>query len=291
MSKRYEEIFVELVNKSSKKSRISGKQLLSLTRDFCYHVPLAPNELWVSPILQVAKSAADNDADQKTYRTCLFLVVACLLSNKWVKNDKRKSSLLLEAMEFIRVGMNESSGSKISLLWHAFGSLASLTADTDSITLITEAVLKSNKLKAAKNSIQAESDKQLWNSRIYALRRFCMGVRGQKKVPIPMQCIDPIFTAAASTSPSISQHGSALLLLAASVLSSKNAEQGSDTVTLALKILTSSQSSQKGLNLTDPLSASHVLQTIAVLSTRNGVPEVHVTELNIYGFKLLHHPR
>ena len=291
MSKRYDEILVELVNKSSKKSRINGKQLLTLTRDFCYHAPLALDEQWVSPILQIAKGATDNDTDQKIYRTCLFLVISCLLSNKWVKNDKRRSSLLLEAVDFVKVGLSESSGSKLSLLWHTFGSLASLTSDTESVTFITEAVLQSNKPKTAKTAKQTESDKQLWNAKIFALRRFCTGTRGQKRVPIAVQLIDPIFIAAASSVPSISQHGSALLLLAASVLSSKTADNGSEITNFALKILTSSQSSQRALNLSDPLSASHILQTIAVLSTRNGLPEIHVTELNLYGFKLLHHPR
>ena len=291
MSKRYDEILVEIVNKSSKKSRINGKQLLSLTRDFCYFIPLAPDEQWVSPIIQIAKGTTDNDTDQKIYRTCLYLVVSCLLSNKWVKNDKRRSSLLLEATNFIKIGLTESSGTKMSLLWHAFGSLASLTSDTESIALITEAVLQSDKPKIAKNNVQTESDKQLWGAKIFALRRFCIGTRGQKKVPIPMQCIDPIFIAAASTSPLISQHGSALLLLAASVLSSKSGEQGSEIANFAVKILTSSQSSQRALNLADPLSASQILQTIAILSTRNGVHDIHVTELNLYGFKLLHHPR
>ena len=291
MSKRYDEILVELVNKSSKKSRINGKQLLTLTRDFCYHAPLAPDEQWVSPILQIAKGATDNDTDQKIYRTCLFLVVSCLLSNKWVKNDKRRSSLLLEAVDFVRAGLSESAGSKLSLLWHTFGSLASLTSDTECITFITEAVLQSNKPKTAKNNIQTEPDKQLWNAKIFALRRFCAGTRGQKKVPIAVQLIDPIFIAAASSVPSISQHGSALLLLAASVLSSKSADHGSEIANFAAKILTSSQSSQRALNLSDPASASHILQTIAVLSTRNGIPETLMTELNLYGFKLLHHPR
>lgn len=291
MSKRYDEILFELVNKSSKKSRINGKQLLTLTRDFCYHVPLAPDEQWVSPILQIAKGATDNDTDQKMYRTCLFLVVSCLLSNKWVKNDKRRSSLLLEAVDFVKAGLSESSGSKLSLLWRTFGSLASLTSDTEGITFITEAVLQSNKPRTAKNNIQTESDKQLSNAKIFALRRFCIGIRGQKKVPIAVQLIDPIFIAAASSIPSISQHGSALLLLAASVLSSKTADHGSEIANFAVKILTSSQSSQKALNLSDPISASHILQTIAVLSTRNAIPEIHVTELNLYGFKLLYHPR
>ena len=290
MSRRYQEILSELTNRASKKSRISGKQLLSLIREFCFYATLPSDKQWVSSVTQIVKGTADSDTDYKILRTCLYLVVSSLLHDNWKNNEKERTSLLAEVINIVKAEMREMSGSKASFLCRTYGSLLASTPVKNSSNLSTVAEALNNLKQSIGGEKQkyTESEFQIWSGMLSALLRIVDGHTRLGTFFIPANCIDPIFAAASSTDSSVARHGSALLLQAASF---PNGENKVESYGLAIKIINTFQPSQRALNLIDPLSSSRILQTIAALSIRKGVEESIILELNLIAFKVLQHPR
>lgn len=290
MSKRYQEILSELTNRASKKSRISGKQLLSLVREFCFYSSLPSDKQWVSSVTQIVKGTADSDTDYKILRTCLYLVVSSLLHDDWNNNEKERASLLSEVINVVKTEMREMSGSKASFLCRTYGSLLASAPTKNSVSLSTVAEALANLKQSTGGEKQkyTESELQIWCGMLSALLRIVDGHTRLGTFFIPANCIDPIFVAASSADSAVARHGSALLLQAALPPYGENKEE---SYGLAMKIISTFQPSQRALNLVDPLSSSRILQTIAALSLRKGVEESLILELNLNAFKVLQHPR
>jgi hypothetical protein len=290
MSRRYQEILSELTNRASKKSRISGKQLLSLIREFCFYASLPSDRQWVSSVLQIVKGTAESDTDYKILRTCLYLVVSSLLHDDWKNNEKERTSLLAELINVVKTEMREMSGSKASFLCRTYGSLlaSAPVKSSASLTTVAEALNNLKQSTAGEKQKFNESEVQIWTGMLSALLRIVDGHTRQGTFFIPANCIDPIFAAASSADTSVARHGSALLLQAAS---HPNGENKVESYGLAIKVVSSFQTSQRALNLIDPLSSSRILQTIAALSLRKGVDDSLILELNLCAFIMLQHPR
>ena len=290
MSRRYQEILLELTNRASKKSRISGKQLLSLIREFCSYVSLQSDRQWVTSMIQILKGTADSDIDYKILRTCLYLVVSSLLHDNWKNNEKERTSLLADTIALVKSEMKDLSGSKASFLCRTYGSLLASATMKDSpyLAVVAEALVNLKQSTGGEKQKYSLSETQIWSGMLSALFRIVGGHMGLGNFIIPAKCFDPILIAASSPDSSVARHGSSLLLQAAL---SSNAVKKSELSGLALKIINSFQPSQRALNFTDPLCSSRILQTIAALSVSNGMEESLILDLNLNAFKLLQHPR
>lgn len=134
MSQRYLEIYQELI----KKKKPSGKNLLSLIRELCFYIEIAPNEEWIFPLLQVIKSVSDNDTDRKILRISVYLITSSLLSDKWSEKDKQaivtKESIIKEMISIVRGDMDASTGSRYCYLWSVLGTLAAASNHHSSTT-------------------------------------------------------------------------------------------------------------------------------------------------------------
>ena len=322
MSRKYQEILVELVNRASKKSRLSGKQLLTLIRELCFRISAAPDRQWVSPLLQIIQNITDSDLDLKIFRICLYLVTSSLLSDSWESLEKDRATLFKEVLAITRHEISSSTGSKAHFLWRTFGSLVAATEDGAYMTYISDSVAQLQNNPSGQKQKIVDADISNWSARLSALRR-AVSANGSKGIfPIPMGCIDTICTASGSKNALLAQHGSALLFIAASYPStSKNnsaAVEGGvicEKTLLAKNLLAAFQATQRdsdnpnvglessrnsatfsslSLNLIDPLSCCHILKTVKVLtqsSYSEEISEKMIFQLHLCCVKLLSHPR
>ena len=322
MSRKYQEILVELVNRASKKSRLNGKQLLTLIRELCFRIPAVSDRQWVPPLLQIIQNITDSDVDLKIFRICLYLVTSSLLTDSWENLEKDRATLFKEILAVTRHEISSCTGSKVYFLWRTFGSLVAATEDVAYMTYISDSVAQLQKNPSGQNQMIADADIKNWSSRLSAFRRIVSGNGSKGMFPIPMGCIDTICTASGSKNALLAQHGSALLFFAASYPStSKNnsaAVEGGvicEKTLLARKLLAAFHVTQRdsnnpnagiepstnsaatpslSLNLIDPLSCCHILKTVKVLTQSSDSEEISenlILQMHLCCVKLLSHPR
>lgn len=319
MSRKYQDILPELLGRASKKSRISGKQLLILIRELCFQVSSASDRQWLSPLIQIIQSVTDSDMDLIIIRICLYLVTSSLLTDSWEHLEKDRATLLKEVLALTRHELSNSGGSKACLLWRTFGSLVAATADGAYMLYVSDSIAQLRKNPKGQKQKIAESDIKNWSAQLSALRRIVAANGNVGAFSVPIRCMDAIFTASGSKNGPLAQHGSALLFLTASynsfpkdITATKGGVESYEKKVLAKDLIAAFYLTQKEnnipnsainlgsstktslLNLIDPLTCSHILQTVKVLTQlpdSEEIPEEDLLRLNTCCVKLLSHPR
>lgn len=302
MSKRYHEILPELIKSSTKRSRTSSKQLLSLIRELCFYASIANSGQWIPSLILIAKGVidVDNDADRKTLRIIFYLVTAFL--RKTVVS-KGKEKLLNDVIAIVRHELEAVANNNLCtscFLWRSYGSLAAATSHDEqhSIYLSSTVTKLLYPTPGKKNKgRKPELELQIWNAELSALRRVLMGTGAL----LTIGCIGQIFTAAGSSDVHVARHGSALLLLLAlnynKTLIDQEGKEGRQALGKEiLKALHSAQleDTKSSLNLTDDLCCSNILQTISAMTEKDPIadptalPDSLAGELYLCGVKLVH---
>lgn len=292
MLKKYQELHSELSNRASKRSRISGKQLLVLVREFTYYSSLASDYQWVLLILQIAKGAADSEAELKMFRVCWYLITSSLLYNDWTGFNDQRQAVIVEANLLANDEMKHSSGSKACLLIRSLGSLTSpsATSHSASIVLTGKALVRLWQMKGAQKKLPTQLELQTWRSYLSALRRTLDFARETGESCIPTDCIEALLSGSASADASVSRHSTALLLIVAKALSITDGDKVVEMSLLANNVLSLLSSFQSEKDFANVQSVSNFIQLVAVLSIRKGVSKSCIIGLNSQILRLLRHP-